>query len=441
MNNKNDRKSLVLGTRSARSTKVLCGITLALVVFFTACNTEEEGITSPISTDAILSVEEAAPGDLVAVSSSQGFGNDPEQVSVYFSGEEAEIINFSSAELVVEVPENATTGQVSLEANGKTSIIKDIFKIIINRIRPTYWVESNAGVRSIVKGVADLQGNTSKSVIYTTSRFISALTLEPISNQVYWVEQDFDRTTFRTISTLFTGDADGIDPSSITTVLAGRENVTTVTVSLLRNKLYWGELSDTVSTGFIFQADLSGNNISALYATEEIENPTSLKFDAIANKLYFVDDASEVQLALGNGSGLSVIYDNSNFRDVGGLAIDRESGDLFVSDLGFPGDESDVILAGRLDGSTAPLDTLIAAIPGAGNPVVNTVALDVDRIGNFVYWLNSGAPGGTDGTIYRIKTDGSGGPQLIFDGITNSSSIDVRGRKKESLGTTTFSLQ
>ena len=441
MNNKNDRKSLVLGTRSARSTKVLCGIALAFAVLFTACNTEEEGITSPISTDAILSVDEAAPGDLVAVSSSQGFGNDPEHVSVYFSGEEAEIINFSPAELVVEVPGNATTGQVSLEANGKTSIIKDIFKIIVNRIRPTYWVESNAGVRSIVKGVADLKGNTSTSVIYTTPNSIAALTLEPISDQIYWVEQEFDFNTFQTTSTILVGDADDLNPSSISTIVAGRETVTSVAVSLLRNKLYWSELSDTTATGFIFQADLAGSNISALYSTADIERPSSLTFDAIGNKLYFIDDESEIQLALANGSSLSVLYGGVDFRRLGGLAIDRESNKLFVSDLGLPGNQSDVILSGNLDGSSVSLDTLIAAVPGPNNPVVNTVALDVDRIGNFVYWLNSGTPGNSEGTIYRIKTNGSGEPQLIFDNITTSFSIDVRGRKKASKGLPTFSLQ
>lgn len=440
MNNKNDKRSLVLGTRSVRSTKMLCGIALALAVFFAACNTEEEGITSPISTDATLSVEEAAPGDLITVSSSQGFGNDPQQVSVYFSGEEAAVVNFSSTELVVEVPENATTGQVSLEANGRTSIIKDIFKIIINRIRPTYWIESVAGGFQITKGVADLSGNTSTSVIYTTQNFISSLALEPISNQIYWAEQEFDFTTFQLVSTIFVGDADDLDPTSISTLVSGREDISTIAVSLLRNKLYWGEPSRPNADGSIFQANLDGSNISALYTTADIESPSSLKFDAIGNKLYFIDDASEVQLALANGSSLSVLYDDSNFRRLGGLAIDRESDKLFVSDLGLAGDETDVILSGQLDGSSS-LDTLIAAIPGPTNPVVNTVALDVDRIGNFVYWLNSGVPSIDNGSIYRLKIDGSGDPQLLFDDIAVSSSVDVKGRKRTSNGSTTFSLQ
>ncbi len=439
MNNKNDKKSLVLGTRSARSSKMLCGIALALTVFFSACDTEEEGITSPVSSDATLNIEEAAPGDLVTVSSNDGFGNDPEQVSVFFSGEEAEIINFSSAKMVVEIPENATTGEVTLESYGRTSIIKDIFKIIINRIRPTYWVEATVNGSQIVKGVADLQGNTSKSVIYTTANFISTLTLEPVSNQVYWAEQEFDFSTFQTISTLFSGDADDLS-TSISTVLTGRENITTVAVSLLRNKLFWGELSDTVSTGFIFQADLAGNNISTLYATTDIENPTSLKFDAIGNKLYFIDDESEIQLALANGSGLSVLYDDSNFRRAAGLAIDLESNKLFVSDLGLPGNESDRILFGNLSGSVA-LDTLVSAVPGPNNPVVNAVSLDVDRIGNFLYWLNSGTPGLANGSIYRLKIDGSESPQLIFDDITVSSSVDVRGRKGALKGAPSISLQ
>ena len=147
-----------------------------------------------------------------------------------------------------------------------------------------------------------------------------------------------------------------------------------------------------------------------------------------------------MQLALANGSSLSVLYDASNFRRIGGLAIDRESDKLFVSDLGLAGDETDVILSGALDG-TSTLDTLIAAVPGPDNPVFNTVALDVDRIGDFVYWLNSGVPGATNGNIYRIKTDGVGGPQLIFDNISVSSSVDVRGRKGESKNLPTFSLQ
>lgn len=441
MNNKNERKSLVLGTRSVRSTKVLCGIALAFAVLFTACNTEEEGITSAISTDAVLSVEEASPGDLVTVSSNQGFGNDPQQVNVYFSGEEAEIVNFSSNELVVEVPQNAATGEVSINAYGKTSIIKDIFKIIINRIRPTYWIEVGNGSNRIVKGVADLAGNTSKSVIYTTENFISSLALEPISNQIYWAEEEFDINTFESTSSILNGDADNLDINSISTLISGRENITTLAVSLIRNKLYWCELSDTTSTGFILQADLSGGSISALYSTTEIENPTSLKFDEIANKLYFIDDESEVQLALANGNGLSVLYDGSNFRRLGGLAFDRESDRLFVSDLGFPGDESDVILSGKLDGSSVSLDTLVAAVPGPVNPVFSAVALDVDRIGNFVYWLNSGIVGSDNGSIYRIKIDGSRAPELVFDNIALSSSVDVRGRKRSSKNVSSFSLQ
>lgn len=439
MNNKNERKSLVLGTRSVLSTKMLCGIALTLTVFFAACNTEE-GIAPSTLGDATLNVSEAAPGDLVTISSANGFGDDQAQVSVYFSGEKAQIIEFSTSQMVVEVPENATTGEVTLETTGTSSIITGIFEIIINRIRPTYWVESSSGTRKIVKGVADLKGNTSKSVIYTTENFITTLALEPVSEQIYWAEEVFDFTTFESTTNILSGDADNLDSASITTVVSNRDNVTSIAVSLLRNKLFWGEVNNTATNGLIFQADLNGNNISILYDTPAIENPTSFKFDVINNKLYFVDDASEVQLALADGSGLSVLYDDSNFREVGGIAIDRESGKLFVSDLGLPGDESDVIFSGQLDGSSMSLDTLVAAVPGPGNPVFNTVALDVDRIGDFVYWLNSGAPGSSDGNVYRIKTDGAGGPQLIFTDISVSSSIDVRGRKKDG-NTPTFSLQ
>ena len=436
MKNTNKRNPLTLGTYSGRNISMLCAMAFAFALLFGACSPEEEGVKPPVSSDVKLSVNEGSPGDLVTLTGND-FGNNPEHVAVYFGGESGEIINFSSTQLIVEIPENAITGQIILEAQGNSSVIEDIFNIIKNRIRPTYWIEVNGVNTQIVKGIADLSGNTSKSVIYVTSKFISTLTLEPISNTLYWAEQEFDFDTFQLTSNILSGDANDLNPASLSTVVANRENVTTLAVSLLRNKLYWGELSDSLGIGFINQASLSGNNVSALYSGSDIENPTSLKFDAIDNKLYFVDDKSEVQLALANGSSLSVLYDDSNFREIGGLAIDNVSGKLIVSDLGLPGRESDAILYARLDGSSASLNTLLTA---PESPVVNTVALDVDRIGGFVYWLNSGVPGSDNGAIYRIKIDGTSGVQLIFEDIAVASDVDVRGRKSTFKVMPTFSF-
>jgi hypothetical protein len=232
-----------------------------------------------------------------------------------------------------------------------------------------------------------------------------------------------------------------LSASSIRVVVANRAVITSLVVSLISNKLYWTELPEGVATGTLYQATVNGQGISALYTSSLINNPSALKYDEVDEKLYFVSNSRNVIKAAADSSGIATLYAGPAApRRIGGIAIDNASNRLFLSDLGLPGDETDLIRVGSLDG-TAALTTLVAASAGVNNPVLNTSSLDVDRIGNYLYWLNSGTPGDTEGSIYRLKLNGVSVPQRIFDGITIATGVDVRGRKNTAEVSPSGSIQ
>lgn len=391
-------------------------------VLLTSCSPDEPVQMSETGANAQLNVQEAAPGDRVVIS---GSGFESANVQVKFAGEEAKIVSVTDAQLVVEVPANAKTGEVTLTVNGISHVIKNLFSIILNRIRPTYWIEVDAeGNSLIVRGTADLQGNTAKTTLYSTANIISALSLESMTSELFWVEQMLDFETFEITSTIYKSCTGTITPE---TVVTGRGTVTSLTVSLPDNKLYWTEPSA------LYQAAFNGSGISLLYANSLLSSVASLKYDEVNNNLYFIQSSRQLVLAHADSSGIATIYSTSNPRRFQGVGVDVNSDRLFVASLGLPGDETDYILYGNLAGSVA-LDTLVHPVTDGTepNPVVNTSSLDVDRIGNFLYWLNAGVIEG-DGSLYRIKLNGTASPQLIFDNISTGSSVDVRGKSEVKL--------
>jgi predicted small secreted protein len=425
--------STALGALAGRMTRTLACAVFLVSVLLTSCS-PEDGLAPDIQQQGLLNVPEAAPGDLVTITGIN-FGTDESAVAVYFEGTKARIASFDQNQLVAEVPAKATSGTVSVTVNSTRYTIESFFQIIINRIRPTYWIEQAGADIKIVRGIADLAGNTTKTVLYTSQTSIVNLSLEPISNTLYWVEQELDFSTFLTKSTIYR--AIGSNFSAIDTVAANRQVISSLAVSLFDNKLYWTELPNGATQGTLFQADVNGQSISPLYTGSLLTNPASLKYEEVDNQLYFISNNRNVIKAAADSTGIAILYAGSSTRRFAGLTIDKASSRVFVSNLGLSGDESDLIQAGSLDGTVA-LSTLLTSAPGANNPVLNTSSLDVDRIGNYLYWLNSGTIGGADGTIYRMKLVGVAAPQRIFEGISLAGSVDVRGRKKtdEPIGST-----
>ena len=419
--------SLALGALTGRMTRTLVCAVFLVSVLLTSCSPEDD-LAPNIQQQGQLNVPEAAPGDLVTITGID-FGTDENDVAVYFANAKATLVTFSKDQVVAQVPAQATSGVVSVKVNSTSYTIESFFQIIINRIRPTYWIEQSGADIKIIRGIADLAGNTTKTVLYTTQTSIANLSLEPVTNTLYWVEQELDFSTFQTKSTIYRAIGSNFSSASIDTVVSNRQVITSLAVSLLDNKLYWTELPDGGSTGTLFQANVNGQSISALYSGSLLNNPASLKYEEVENQLYFISNNRNVIKAAADSTGIAILYAGSSTRRFAGLTIDKASSRLFVSNLGLGGDESDLIQTGSLDGTVA-LSTLLASIPGANNPVLNTSSLDVDRIGNYLYWLNSGTIGGADGSIFRIKLSGVSAPQRIFEGISLASSVDVRGRKK-----------
>jgi hypothetical protein len=422
--------STALGLLPVNFIKGIVCLTL-LAVLVTSCSPEEV-IQSPeknTSSTAKLNVQDAAPGDRVAIT---GSGFESADVQVHFGHTEAEIVSVSDTQLVVEVPQNATSGEVTITVNGIEEILEELFNIIINRVRPTYWAETDeAGNTLIVRGTADLLGNTTKTVLYTTPNIIPGLSLETLTNQIFWVEQELNLETFEFKSTIYKSNANAITTNSKQVVVADRVLVTSLSVSATDNKLFWTETVG--SSGALFQATYAGGSISQLYSSSLLSNVASLKYEEMNNVLYAVQNSRQVVRALADGSSIATIYSASNPRRFRGVAFDVSTDRLFVSSLGLPGDETDYIFYGNLAGTVA-LDTLVSPVAGGSqpNPVENTSSLDVDRIGNFLYWLNAGSIGQGDGNIYRLKLSGAATPQLIFDDINIATSVDVRGRSKEA---------
>jgi hypothetical protein len=421
---------MALGLLPVNFIKGIVCLTL-LAVLATACS-PEEGVQSPAkSTTSIakLNVQEAAPGDRVAIT---GAGFESADVQVHFGNAVAKIVSVSDSQLVVEVPESAVSGEVTITVNGIEEILEELFNIIINRVRPTYWAETDeVGNTLIVRGTADLLGNTTKTVLYTTPNIIPGLSLETLTNQIFWVEQELNLETFEFKSTIYKSNANAITTSSKQVVVANRVLVTSLSVSATDNKLFWTETVG--SSGALFQATYAGGSISQLYSSSLLSNVASLKYEDTNNVLYAIQNSRQVVRALADGSAIAAVYSTSNPRRFRGVAFDVATDRLFVASLGLPGDETDYIFYGNLAGTVA-LDTLVSPVAGGSqpNPVENTSSLDVDRIGNFLYWLNAGSIGQGDGSIYRLKLSGAAIPQLIFDDINIATSVDVRGRSKEA---------
>ncbi|MGS2764358.1 hypothetical protein [Sinomicrobium sp. M5D2P9] len=394
---------------------------LVLNFLFVGCSDEETDLMEETSNLSDLEVVTpvAAQGSLIQIKGD--VGTDKNSLHVRQNGEEAGIVAFNAnSSVTVRLSEDAISGPLTVKIDGHELFLGglDVFE---NLVLPVFWIEADANGFSIFKGVRSLSGNTSRTPIINSTGFIPALAASPLTGELYYVVQDVDPETSEPVSRIVKVNAENGSNAQI--ILQTNETINALAVSALIDKVFYAESNSSDFSIAIKKTGMNGGTVDIL--REGILNDVSeMDYNLLTHSLYFVEARNKVNKISLSDNSLSTVYDSENFRIIGGMAIDMLGKDIYVADLGEPGDDSDVILKGSTDG-TDPLSTMV------NTNVSATLSMDFDNLFRKLYWLNSSFTGEPVGSIYRTGL-GTVSPELIFDEIGLSLGMDVSGRTGDS---------
>ncbi|UOB17093.1 hypothetical protein [Abyssalbus ytuae] len=401
-------------------------MTIILVLASGCSNDAETSLTDDSAQSKNLSVVTPTPvaGGLVQISGD--VGNKSDNVQVLVNEEKAEIISFNANKnMTFKLPEDCKSGNLAVTINNE-KISLGYLDIIQNLILPIYWVETLMGGSKITKGTRSFSGTVMKETVVTSDNYIVSVANSFLTGQLYYAESVIDTVTFQTSSKIVKLD---FSSGNADTILETPGNINAIAVSTLTGKLFFAETDSSSFMTSIKQTNLNGNNTTLVVDREIGSFVSELEYNFLRNKLYFVENSNRIVGVSLDDKVASVIYDDTNFRSVGGLSVDILGNDLYVADLGTPLTQSDVILQGNADG-TMPLTPLVTQVPDDPlNPVYNVRAMDYDLIFDYLYWYNSSGSLEPNGSIYRTKVN-TVVPELVFDEITLGNSMDVSGKEK-----------
>ncbi|WP_340063185.1 hypothetical protein [Ascidiimonas aurantiaca] len=390
---------------------------------FVSCSDDQAEMAAtaeavPLLSDLEVVTPEVTKGSFLHIKGD--VGNSMEALKVFQNGEEAAVVSFDANQgVTVQLSEEAVSGPLTVEVEG-TEMFLGSLNILDNLVLPVFWVEADVNGTTIFRGRRSLFGNTSRTGIVSSTGFISALAASPLTGEIFYVVQDTDPVTFEPISQIVKADAKNGTTKQVVLQTSGLINA--LAASVLAGKVFYAETSFTDFLTSVKEVGMNGGTPAVLQALGP-DTVTEMDYSFITNSIYFVDAQTGINSVSRNDNSLTVVYGNENFRILGGMAVDPLGNDLYVADLGEPGDDSDVILKGSVDGSS-PLTQFTATDVSA------TLSMDFDRLGGKLYWLNSSFTGEPTGSIYRSSVNNVS-PELVFDGIGLALSIEVTGRNKK----------
>src|SRR5690606_30482452 len=121
-------------------------ITSTLIIFLTiltSCSSDEETTPKPTATLSSISPNSGPKASLVTISGTN-FGNNMDNITVYFNNLEAIVQAVTDTEITAQVPARAYTGLVKVRVNG-TELIGPEFNYIISDIQVSTLAGSTYG--------------------------------------------------------------------------------------------------------------------------------------------------------------------------------------------------------------------------------------------------------------------------------------------------------
>ena len=274
-----------------------------LSLLFTSCSDNDNtGMENQFPVIENISVQTANVGDAISINGT-GFHSN-ENYIVRFNGTEGLILEINSNYLKVEVPQGATSGDITLSVNGQTKTIGTI-NINSSSNFALYAFKSDDEINStVVPSIVKIDpSNGNETTITTLTENIDDLAFNNETNQIYGVGEE---------NALFK-----IDVTNGTTSSVNLDNSSFMIYELItdnENNLYAFKGEDEINSTVvpsIVKIDLSnGNETKIATLTEYI---TDLAFNDETNQIYGVGEENALfKIDVTNGTTSSVNLDNSS---------------------------------------------------------------------------------------------------------------------------------
>jgi hypothetical protein len=441
---------------SATATQIITTVPTGLsvgstTVTVTANNKTSAGFTFQVTAEApvITGINplQGAAGTSVTITG-ENFSDTDSENAVKFGTAAATVSSATATQIVVTVPDGLPAGAVSVSVTvgGQTATATQQFTVVEAEIpvKTLYWMqqdETNPSQYDLVKGYKDENDELKIVELYTaeTEATISGIALDKSTDDIYWVEQVFDVSTFSTVSKIYKGDTLG--SAAAVPALTINAEVNDIAIDAVNDKIYWINTDPNVGVSSVWKGDLDGSDTVRLFKTSPYKSLIALALDTDNSYVYFVDRfdqggaGTEAQTILyrgaTSGTGTPIaIYDEDDTshpatNDIVGVAVNGAS--LYIASQGQTTSE---ILVGNKDGSTATLEKLYEAEPGDADPLEITLGLTIDPETGYLYWINAGSAAGK-GTVYRGDVEATVEPEKLFENLKLPMGLNpVEGRKK-----------
>ncbi|UGU16463.1 IPT/TIG domain-containing protein [Sinomicrobium kalidii] len=382
-------------------------------------------------------ISEVIPNSGIAndeiVITGENFVDGEDQPTVFFGTEEIELVNFSTNEIVVIVPEDIEPGEVmiTVQRSGLTSNeVPFTVNAIPVEVRETYWTDNDGNIK---RGIIQEDGVQIETLYEGNNVATNGLVIDAQHELIYWADNSRGDG-----ADIYSASIDGSGtPQIVLSLNDDPSNFISYTIydmalDMQTNVLYFEAVEQgldfTIGLPFVNTMVYRGNlGNSSINPIGTIENTISegLKIDPASGKFYvasaipdFTTGENTGAVYRGNldGSGTpEVLFDASDgLVYARNLALHPDSGKLYCIDNKASGS---TIYSGNMDGSGS-LTVFIE-----GTDLQNPRDLEMDVENGFIFWLNQAQ--NNNGAIKRAAIDGSVVEDL-FTGIDNGDYFDLK---------------
>ena len=258
-----------------------------------------------------------------------------------------------------------------------------------------FWIE----IGRIMK--ADFEGNDPEEIIVAEILNPASIELNPINNQMYWIEPV--GTRFRTAM------LDGTMKEDLIITNFEDPLPTDISIDPFNEKIYWADSG----TDKLHVANLDGSNPEDLI-TNPVAPPNRVAIDVEHEKIYwsgldFASNLAIIERADLDGSNQEEIFLGSSDDRIESIALDPANGKMYWCDQNFM-DFISTIKTANLDGSDVE-DWM--ELPAAN------YQLTIDTANNQLYWTDP-----TSGSIKRADFDGQN-EETVVTNISSPSSVAI----------------
>lgn len=216
------------------------------------------------------------------------------------------------------------------------------------------------------------------------------IAVDPEAGRIYWTAGQ---------GKVLRANFDGTEVEELAEVPCGMGYLTDIVVDRVRDKLYWGHITDCPSYD-IYRANLDG---SVVEIVKDYNQPTALALDAQKGKIYWSQDQRRALMRADLDTLFETKFDERITDDVSipwGLAVNTETSRIYWTDNA----------RGTIERSDLNGKNRSVLISGLDEPM--DLALDVS--GGKIYWIEAGSD-----AIRRANLDGSEVEDL-FTGLPGS---------------------